>query len=166
MKKTTSIIFILFFFTAMNIVFSQEIDNFPPGGERLHQFRKLKLIESLDLKEEQALRFFSKLNEHEKKVQSIQKHKNEILDTLEILINADGSEKSFERLFDELFEGESQILSERKAFRNEARTLLSPQQVAKWYVFERNFMREVRGTMEDRFQEKERPMHDRPRRRK
>ncbi|MEK9138138.1 MAG: hypothetical protein AAB393_13515, partial [Bacteroidota bacterium] len=42
---------------------------FPPDErrpfERIEHFKKVRLIELLDMKEEQSVRFFARLNEHE-----------------------------------------------------------------------------------------------------
>ncbi|MBM4166000.1 MAG: hypothetical protein FJ218_03655 [Ignavibacteria bacterium] len=148
-----SLLILLLFGTLFS--FSQS-DEMPmrPGGERIKQFRKLKLIEVLDLNEEKSIRFFAKLNAHENTVHELQKHRNDLLDTLEILIKAKATDKSFERVFNMLFDIDPKITNERNAFHNEVKDLLSPEQMAKWLVFERKFWSEVRERMQEKMKDK------------
>jgi hypothetical protein len=153
-RKNPYTLLVLFIFGTL-FSFSQP-DDMPMhrGRERVKQFRKLKLIEVLDLNEEKSLRFFAKLNAHENIIQELQKHRNDLLDTLEILVKAKASDKSFERIFDALLVVEPKITNERKSFRNEVKDLLTTEQMAKWLVFERKFWGEVRERMQEKMMDK------------
>lgn len=144
MKKATLYLLILVFFGTMNMI-SQPFGGRPEKGRgKLEQFKKLKLIEILNLKEDDAIRFFAKLNTHENKMQEVQKRRGDLLDSLELLVKMKSSEKSLEGVFDQLYDCEQQQLMERKSFRTEAKSILSTEQIAKWLLFERKFKQEVR----------------------
>ena len=155
MKTFSSLSLFVLLFWGTFISYAQPPGGFlPRGRERLDQFRKLKLIEVLDLTEENALRFFAKLNEHENKMQEIQKQRNDLIDSLEILVNVNASDKTLEKMFDGLMEIETKTMNERKNFRGEVKGILTTEQMAKFFVFERKFRSEVRDVMEEKMRDK------------
>src|SRR5436309_2187606 len=67
--------------------------------ERIQHFKKVRLIEILDMKEEQSVRFFARLNDHESTKRELIKDKIDILDKIERLVRNHADEKEFEKLF-------------------------------------------------------------------
>jgi len=47
--------------------------------ERIERLRKVRLIEMLDLKEDQSVRFFARMNEHDKVRKELKRQKGEVL---------------------------------------------------------------------------------------
>jgi hypothetical protein len=149
-----TLFFILFFIFTVTVVAQSMGGGLPfRGKEKLQQFRKLRLIEALDLKEENAIRFFAKLNEHEKRMNEFHDRRSALADTLEILVKADASDKSLERIFDDLLGVEEKMMQEKKTFRSELKNVLTTQQAAKLFVFEKKFGEGVRNAMQDKFRE-------------
>ncbi|MBS4027366.1 MAG: hypothetical protein KGZ58_01915 [Ignavibacteriales bacterium] len=144
--------FILFVFPL--VVIAQPPGGPPRGRERIEQFRKLKLIEVLDLKEDDAIRFFAKFNEHEKIMQDLQKRRADLVDTLEVLLKQKTADKVYENIFDDMYDVEAKLLTHRKAFRAELKSLLTAEQMAKLHIFQRRFGERVRETMDDMRREK------------
>ena len=150
MKILITTMLVCIIFIGSQQLYAQPFGGPPPHGRgRIEQLRKLKLIEVLNLKEDEAVRFFAKLNEHENKMENIQKERGELLDSLELLVKLNSADKSLEGIFDALMESESKMLNERKSFRSEAKKLLSTQQQAKWLLFERKFWDNVRDSREE-----------------
>ncbi|MBP1655336.1 MAG: hypothetical protein H6Q28_1892, partial [Bacteroidetes bacterium] len=60
----------------------------PPGraSERIEQWKKIRLIEMLDMKEDVSVRFFARMNDHEKAKRDLFKERDATLDRLERLI--------------------------------------------------------------------------------
>ena len=155
MKKALWYVCTLLIIISTVTVFAQPFGGPPERGRgKLEHFKKLKLIEVLNLNENDAVRFFAKLNVHENKMQEIQKQRESLLDSLEILVKLKASEKSLEGVFDMLQDVEQQQLAERKTFRNDAKSVLSTEQVAKWLLFERKFMKEVRDRTGDMWRDR------------
>ncbi len=154
MNTTQRTIFFMLFFLLTVSVYAQPMGG-PPfrGKEKLQQFRKLRLIEALDLKEENAIKFFTKLNEHEKRMNDFHDRRGALADTLEVLVKADAADKSLERIFDDLLGVEEKMMQEKKTFRSELKNVLTTQQVAKLFVFEKKFGEGVRNAMQDKFRE-------------
>lgn len=119
------------------------------GPERLQKYKKMRLIEALDLKEEEAVRFMAKFNTHENNLHDLMKERMDVVDQLEAILRAKGAAKDFQKLFAQLEENDQKMFNERKRFHSEVKGSLTTEQAAKFLVFDRNFNRELRGAMED-----------------
>lgn len=122
--------------------------------ERLEKFRKMRLIEVLRLKEDEAVRFFAKQNGHEETVRGLMKSRNDIVDRLEEAVKEDGESATIGTIADQLMEVDKKIFEERQRYQGEMRQFLSPAQFGRFLVFERNFGRQVRDALEEMHQEK------------
>ncbi len=113
--------------------------------KKLEEFKKIKLIEALDLSEDEAVRFFALYNEHQKRVRNIQKERNKVIDQIERLTKDESKfqQKKFEELEERLNTFEQELFRNRVEFHTNIKNVLSPFKVARFYVFEREFMREL-----------------------
>ena len=87
--------------------------------------------------------------------------RNVIIDDLEKLVKQGEQGEAFQKDFDELLALGQKVADARIAFYNEVRGLLSPQQVAKFLVFERNFNRDLRDIIQDVQRERRREFRPR-----
>jgi hypothetical protein len=139
----------LFFFVSAPL-FAQ-----PGGGpdqrpfERIEQWKKARLIETLDLKEEQSVRFFARLNEHDNTRRELRKEKGEALDKIERLIRNHAEAKELEKVFPEVLGVDEKIAEESRRFFNSLTDILTPEQQGKLLLFERRFERELRDAMHE-----------------
>ena len=117
--------------------------------ERIEHFKKVRLIEMLDMKEEQSVRFFARLNEHDNAKRDLMKEKMDILDKIERLVRNHAEEKEFERLFPEVTVLNEKLSQEDQKFFNSLSDVLSAEQRGKYLLFERQFERELREAMRD-----------------
>lgn len=140
------------------LVFAASIFAQPPGPQRgqgekgpekIEKYKKFRMIEALDLEEEEAVRFMSKYNVHKENVRELMKVRMEIIDRLEQFIKSKGEDREIQQQFTLLEENEQKVFNERKRFHQEIRQSLTPEQAAKFFVFDRNFNRELRSAMED-----------------
>jgi Spy/CpxP family protein refolding chaperone len=118
-------------------------------AERIEQLRKVRLIEMLELKEDQSVRFFARLNEYEKVKRDMLKEKSKVLDQLERLVRNDADSVEFEKLFPEVIAIDIKIGEEKLKFFNGLSDILSAQQRGKLLLFERYFERELRDAIRD-----------------
>ncbi len=125
-----------------------------PGRERIERFRKMRLIELLDLKEEQSVRFIARFNEFENNRRDLNKQRDEILDKIERLVRNNADEKEIEKVFPEVEAIGRKIGEERLKFFNSLGDLLSVQQRAKLLLFERRFETELRDAVRQRMKER------------
>ncbi len=125
------------------------------GPERIEKFKMMRLIEVLNLSEESAVRFSAKTNEHERRLRELGKMQDELQDKLDEYIkkaeetakNKSRYEKQLKELqkqLDQFEENHSKMLDEKKRFLKELKELLDSEQMAKYYLFQRDFEKELR----------------------
>lgn len=117
--------------------------------ERIEHFKKVRLIEMLDMKEEQSVRFFARLNEHDNTKRELMKEKMDVLDKIERLVRNHAEEKEFDRLFPDVSALNEKLSQEDQKFFNGLSDVLSAEQRGKYLLFERQFERELREAMRD-----------------
>jgi Spy/CpxP family protein refolding chaperone len=118
-------------------------------SDRIENLRKVRLIEILELKEEQSVRFLARLNDHERMRRDLMKKRGEALDRLERLIRNNADDGEFEKGFAEVAAVDDSLTLERKQFLAGLSDLLTPVQRAKMLIFERRFQRELRDAMRE-----------------
>jgi len=118
-----------------------------PPRERVEQYKKMKLVEVLDLGEEEAVRFFAKYNKHEKERQALRREMMETINQIERMVGENAPDPEFEKDFTRLQELERKLDGERQRFLKDLREILAVQQIGKLIVFERNFAEHVQEIM-------------------
>jgi hypothetical protein len=146
MKKISAFLLVTVLFAADSAV-CQPMRG--PGPERLEKYKKMRMIEALELNEDEAARFVAKYNTHQSNVRDIMKQRMGIVDELEEELDKKGEPDRFEQLFARLEESEQAMFNERKRFHNDVKSMLTTGQMAKFFVFERNFNRDLREAMQD-----------------
>ena len=117
--------------------------------ERIEHFKQVRLIEMLDMKEDQSVRFFARLNEHEKSKRDLVKEKMDDLDKIERLVRNHAEAKEYESVFPEVLAINQKIVEEDQKFFAGLTDILSVEQQGKYLLFERQFERELREAMRD-----------------
>ncbi len=128
----------------------------PRFRERIEELRKVRLIEMLELTEDQSVRFFARFNEHEKARQVLLDQKNEALDKIERLVRNHADSTEYERVFPEVLAVDTKLSEENVAFYSGLRDILTVEQRAKYLLFERRFQRELREAMRETLRERHR----------
>ena len=113
--------------------------------KKIEEFQKNKLIETLDLSEEDAIRFFTIYNDHQKKIFSLQEDRDKLIDQLEKLTRTESrtNEVKLKELLNKLEEIEREIFKARQEFHINIQNAISTEKFAKYIVFEREFAREL-----------------------
>ncbi len=115
--------------------------------ERIERLRKVRLIEMLDLKEDQSVRFFARMNEHEKARRELKRQKGEVLDRIERLVRNHADDSEFEKEYPEVRAIDAKLAEENWNFFDSLKDLLTPEQRGKFLLFERHFDMELREAM-------------------
>lgn len=129
------------------------LDQNRPKPERLEKFRKMRLIEVLQLNEEDAVRYFAKQSGHETTQRDLLKQRNEIVDAVGELVREKGDTKQLQLQTDKILEIDGKIFSERRRYQDEMKQFLTPVQFARFLVFERNFGRQIKDAIEEMHEE-------------
>jgi len=130
------------------------------GGERLQHYKHLRLIEELKLTEEESVRFFARQRAHEEKVRDLMKTRNDLIAGLDSLLEVRHDPADLLRMCQQVMDLDRKIGQQRDQFFDEQRKALSPEQFARFLVFERDFGRQVRDAMGDNFRKRHRPAPD------
>lgn len=141
------------FITVLTWGFAQDGPPPPMAGERPHerieQWKKVRLIEILDLKEDQSVRFFARLKEHDLLRRQLMKEKGEALDRLDRLVRNRASEGDLEKAFPDVLAVDDRMRDEQRRYFSGLSDLLTPEQRAKLLLFERQFEKELREAMRE-----------------
>lgn len=129
----------------------------PAALEKIEQLENAKLIKLLDLKEEDAIRFFSRRKEYQQHMRGFLQQRREIIDNTHELLREDekGNQKKLKDKIDEIFELESQIFREKRGYYKSLQDIISPKQILQLMSFEERFRREVREKLINRQNKKD-----------
>jgi hypothetical protein len=133
-------------------LFAQTPSAPPDNGkpmERLEQLKKVRMIEMLDLKEDQSVRFFARLNDHDKVRKDLRKERNDVLDKLERLIRNRADAAAYDKVFAEVKDVQDRMLAEERGFADGLKDILTVEQRAKLILFERRFEGELREAIRE-----------------
>ncbi|GJQ32709.1 MAG: hypothetical protein HBSAPP04_15480 [Ignavibacteriaceae bacterium] len=116
-------------------------------GKKMEQLEKVKLIEYMNLDEETMVKLFTRRNEHRKLMDNRSDMAEDLIDKMEKLIddNKDGSKNAELTAAIAKFNShmeETQRL--QRGFITSLSDILTPEALAKYIVFERNFRKELR----------------------
>jgi translation initiation factor 2 beta subunit (eIF-2beta)/eIF-5 len=120
-----------------------------PGAERIEQFKKVRLIEVMNMDEETSIRFFARYNKHLESMRTIQKDHNALIDQLQKLCKSNANNSEIEHVLKDIGISEEKITETRSKFLEELKDVVSIKQVAEYVVFERNFNKNLREIMRD-----------------
>jgi len=130
-----------------------------PGSrpsERVEQWKKLRMIEMLDLTEEQSIRFFARLNEHEKQKKELMKKKGDALDKIDRLIRIEAEDEEFGEVFAEISSVNGNLVQLQNNFFERLQEILTTEQRGKLLLFERHFDRQLRNAVRELHRRRER----------
>ena len=145
---------ILFIFTMLVLTFAygSAQDQAPmrgPGAERIEQFKKVRLMETLKMDDETSIRFFSRYNKYMESLHAIQKDHNTLVDQLQKLTASNANNPDIEQAIKDIVMSEEKIAETRSKFLEELKGVISVKQIGEYVVFERNFNRNLREIMRD-----------------
>ncbi|MDX9757996.1 MAG: hypothetical protein RBU27_02450 [Bacteroidota bacterium] len=147
MKTTLQLLLIVLVFSSV----AAAQDGPPRDGkhrERLEQLRRIKLIESLGLDEERAVRFTVREKEFRTQQQELREKRETMLAELRALVESEGNDASLRTQLEKLAEHDARMLRQRHAFLLSLGDFLTMRQIATIVLFEQQFAREVRHLIE------------------
>lgn len=143
MKYIFCFLITILFFSNLNAQEFRRQDR--QGMHRVEQLERLKLIETVNISEEQAIRFFARRNEHRKEIESIEKKIDESMEEIDkILKSGEIKESTLKKLNEEILVNREKIEAKRKQFILSLNDILTTEQISKLLLFERRFREEIR----------------------
>ena len=144
-------------FLAICVIIVSSIQSFSQMGDKppqhmrdkLNQLEMIKLIETLEMNEETTLRFFSRRNEHQTKMEKLNERADEIITRMELIFKAGKvyTEAELKSLIEEANTIHTEIVQIKSDFINSLDDILTTEQIAKLIIFERRFKDELRRAM-------------------
>lgn len=137
------ILLLSFVLTLSSFVFAQR-DERP--REKIKALEKIKLLETLDLDEETAVKFFSRRKEHQDKIKELYNELDKKRDLIEDKISStkDDNDPELKKLVDSYLTVHQKLSDERKRFFNSLSDILTNKQLAELTLFEKRFREEIR----------------------
>jgi hypothetical protein len=144
-----TIIFISIYFSVSNTIAQDQVPMRGPAAERIEQYKKIRLMEAVEMSEETSIRFFSRYHAHEDNMRAIAKERNVLIDRLQQLNQSKASDEDIEKVINDIGTNEEKVANERANFLKELKGVISTKQIADFIIFERNFNRNLRDLMRD-----------------
>jgi hypothetical protein len=119
----------------------------PNKVDRVERLKQMKLMEDLQLGEEESVRFMSKRKAHEEQMRGLEEERGKILDDLAISLEDKAGDDKLRASCDRVLEVDRKMFEERKRYQDEMRKFLSVPKYAKLLLFERDFQSQVRDAM-------------------
>ena len=120
-----------------------------PAYDRIESWKKVRMLESLKLEEDQSTKFITRYNKHADAMHDFEKERNELVDTLDTQSKVNAADADYDQTFNLLLDIDKKISGERFHFLAELKEVLSDKQIAQYIVFERNFAQELRQAVRD-----------------
>lgn len=151
MKNIFFITVLVLVYGALEIsqVFAQP-ENRLRSERRIEELARIKLAETLNLDEERSVRFFSRRNEHIQKIEKMKFKKDELLDSIEKNLSSGSSTEesaNYKKMISGILKIDTEIEKERNQFIQSLSDILSEKEICMFFVFERNFQRELRNML-------------------
>ena len=131
--------------------FSQPSSGPPEDHKKVRMMKKWKLIEYLDINEEQSEEFFIQLNAFQKEMKTIHKKNKKLQEDIhDMLEDNKVNEKKVDELIDEYFNNESGILELRYTHHKEIGSVLTAEQTIKYVIFDHKFKKKMKDQLLDK----------------
>jgi hypothetical protein len=135
----TGVLMMLFAFLSTNI-FSQPAFK---AKERIQQLKKIKLLEILNLSEQQSDAFLIKYSSIEKKVEEKKSNLDIAVEDLESAVKRNAAKDEIKAKTQKVENSQKEFMTTMEDSRNSIKGILSEENYAKYLVFEHKFKEEV-----------------------
>ena len=141
----------------INFAFSQPQklkEHTPPMNEdqrwnKIEEFKKIKMIEELNLSEEESVRFFVKHKTMTNEFKEIEKQKDKSVKKLEKMLYEKASDSDIKKEVDNFLSIEQKMFKNKSIFINDIEKIIGQKKVATYIIFEDNFHKELQKIMRD-----------------
>jgi len=149
MIRLSSVLILLLIISQGDVFSQQRMQRMQEGRDRLETLRQVRMIEALDLDDETAARLTVLDRERQAQSRELQRHIDDLHDELEAALDEEKSEAELRAIRSQIQEKRNALHENRIRFYRDAEEYLTPRQVAKLMVFERNFTQDIREYMRE-----------------
>ncbi|MDA0986969.1 MAG: hypothetical protein O3A55_05140 [Bacteroidetes bacterium] len=115
---------------------------------RLESYRKVRLMEDLNMSEDQSIQFFSRFNKQRENISEIVRERGKILSKLRNQIKSNSNQTELENSVKQYTDLNNKIIEQEVKFLDELKIVLTPQQVAEYVVFQQDFRDDLKTIMQ------------------
>lgn len=130
---------------------AQQNQNPPPGKayERVEQYKKIRIMEVLNLDEQTSIRFFARYDKNQELLRDLRKKQVEDLGRVQALRKTDAADGEYDKIISDLLSLESQLNEAKAKYVDELRQVLTSKQLAEYLVFETRFQQNLRDLLRE-----------------
>lgn len=130
---------------------AQENPNPVPGKayERVEQYKKIRLMEILNLDEQTSIKFFARYNKNQEFLRDLRQKQVQALGRVQALRKAKAADSEYDKIISDLLSLESQVNEAKAKYVDELRQVLNSKQLAEYLVFETRFQQNLRDLLRD-----------------
>lgn len=112
-------------------------------AENMENLRLLKLLEAVDLTEEQSAKFIPLFQRYRSEFKESLDQRRELVDTLADLVDSNASDADLNAAIQRLIDLKSKMERQQNDFLNQCREILTTKQLARLVIFQERFEREI-----------------------
>ena len=120
-----------------------------PGRKRLEELRKIKLVEALDLSEDQSIKIFAREKNFRKHERTLIDKRRQIIAHLRGIGKSNGADGESMKDVTALKDLGIEMVNQRFDYILSLKDILTMKQIAKYVAFEDTFMNEVRSMLKN-----------------
>ena len=145
--KVLKLLFLFLLVITFTIFGQHEKRNGP--RDKIEALEKIKLLETLNMDEGTALKFFARRNEHREKMKTLMDDVDTQFDRIKNKISSakDDNDPELKKMVDNYLITQQKMDEERKRFFNSLTDILTYKQLAQLTLFERRFRQEIRDVL-------------------
>ncbi len=153
MKRLILALLTVFFFIPMLIQAQQSTTQTRHRRDRVEELRSIKLLDALHLDEETSVRFMKRYRQQQAEMQALATDRGKAIDQLEQSLKQNNADETG-KLLNDVLALDQQISAKRIDFIRGLSSILTKEQQARFVVFDRNFIRDLREMVQERQQMK------------
>ena len=112
-------------------------------AENIENLRLLKLLETIDLTEDQSAKFIPLFQDFRKNFRELRDQRRDLVDHLADLVDSNATDGELNAGIQELIDLGEKMEKQRDDFLSECRSILTTKQLAKLVIFQERFEREI-----------------------
>ncbi len=120
------------------------------GNHKIDQYEKANLIDALQMDEKTSTKFFTKRREFKEKQRAAIEQIERLIEELRGVLNSNSQDKDINKIKkynDELLRLEIQMHKLRTDYRFSLGEILTPEQIGKYIIFEKDFRKDIRDAV-------------------
>jgi Spy/CpxP family protein refolding chaperone len=141
------LIFISLFLSLSAVIVAQPAEH---ARERIEMLKKLRLLEILNLKENEADKFLVRYNTSEQAIKDKQNNLDLAGDELELSLRANSNEKEIIEKTNKMLQSQKELQDAMTKKYDTMKEVLAPKDFAKYVIFEKRFVERLRKLIMDK----------------